>query len=165
MHGNRDFMIGSRFAEETSVTLLPDPTRLTIEGTDVLVSHGDALCTDDVEYQKFRQMTRNPQWQAMMLQKSLEERLAFAKQARAASMQHGKTINPVISDVNQQAVEQFMQEHGSTLLLHGHTHRPAVHQFKIGRSPATRIVLGDWYDHGSVVRWDENGPALEVLQR
>lgn len=165
MHGNRDFMIGSRFAEETSVTLLPDPSHLTIEGTDVLVSHGDALCTDDVEYQKFRQMTRNPQWQAMMLQKSLEERLAFARQARAASMQHGKTINARISDVNQQAVEQFMQDHGSDLLLHGHTHRPDVHQFRIGDSPATRIVLGDWYDHGSVVRWDANGPVLAVMER
>lgn len=165
MHGNRDFMIGPRFAEETSATLLADPTRVTIEGRDVLLSHGDALCTDDVEYQKFRQMTRNPQWQAMMLQKPLEERLAFAKQARAASMQHGKTINAVISDVNQQAVEQFMQEHDSNLLLHGHTHRPDVHSFRIGDTPATRIVLGDWYEHGSVVRWDENGPVLEVLKR
>ncbi|MEQ9562549.1 MAG: UDP-2,3-diacylglucosamine diphosphatase [Woeseiaceae bacterium] len=165
MHGNRDFMIGQRFAEETSITLLPDPIRLTIEGSDVLLSHGDALCTDDVEYQKFRQMTRNPQWQAMMLQKSLEERLAFARQARAASMQHGKTINAVISDVNQQAVEQFMTEHGSDLLLHGHTHRPAVHRFTLGDKPATRIVLGDWYEHGSVVRWDENGPSLEAIER
>jgi UDP-2,3-diacylglucosamine hydrolase len=165
MHGNRDFMIGRRFADETSITLLPDPTRLTIEGTDVLLSHGDALCTDDVEYQKFRQMTRNPQWQAMMLQKSLAERLAFAKQARAASMQHGKAINPVISDVNQQAVEQFMKEHESDLLLHGHTHRPAVHQFTLDDKPARRIVLGDWYEHGSVVRWDEHGPALEVIER
>jgi UDP-2,3-diacylglucosamine hydrolase len=165
MHGNRDFMIGRRFADETSISLLPDPTRLTIEGTDVVLSHGDALCTDDVEYQKFRQMTRNPQWQAMMLQKSLAERLAFAKQARAASMQHGKSINPVISDVNQQAVEQFMIEHGTDLLLHGHTHRPAVHQFTLGDKPARRIVLGDWYEHGSVVRWDRNGPALELIER
>jgi UDP-2,3-diacylglucosamine hydrolase len=110
-------------------------------------------------------MTRNPQWQAMMLQKSLEERLAFAKQARAASKQHGNTINPVISDVNQTAVEDFMRSNDSTLLLHGHTHRPAVHDFLLGDTPATRIVLGDWYEQGSVVRWTRNGPNLEVLRR
>lgn len=165
MHGNRDFMIGSRFAAETGVSLLADPHRTTIEGTDVLLSHGDALCTDDVEYQKFRLMTRNPQWQAMMLQKSLAERLAFAKQARAASMQHGKTLNPVISDVNQSAVEEFMKANHADLLLHGHTHRPAVHEFTLGNRQATRIVLGDWYEQGSLVRWDENGPVLDTLKR
>ena len=105
MHGNRDFMIGQRFAEETAATLLADPVLLRIEGTEVLLSHGDAMCTDDTEYQAFRQMTRNPAWQAMMLQKPLAERLAFARQARAASMQRGATLNPVISDVNQAAVE------------------------------------------------------------
>jgi UDP-2,3-diacylglucosamine hydrolase len=165
MHGNRDFMIGPGFAEDTSITLLPDPSQLNIEGTDVLLSHGDVLCTDDVEYQKFRQLTRNPQWQAMMLQKPLAERLAFARQARAASQEHGKSISPVISDVNQQAVEQFMQTHNSSMLLHGHTHRPAVHEFTIDGRPATRIVMGDWYEHGSVVRWDENGPVLAELSR
>ena len=165
MHGNRDFMIGERFANETGVTLLCDPHRATIEGTDVLLSHGDALCTDDVEYQQFRQMTRNPQWQAMMLQKSLAERQAFARQARAASMQHGKSINPVISDVNQAAVEAFMKANDATLLLHGHTHRPAVHDLSLRGQPARRIVLGDWYDQGSVVRWTANGPALDVLTR
>jgi UDP-2,3-diacylglucosamine hydrolase len=165
MHGNRDFMIGSRFAAETSITLLPDPYLLKIAGLEVLLSHGDAMCTDDVEYQKFRQMTRNPAWQAMMLQKPLAERLAFARQARAVSMQRGATLNPVISDVNQAAVDGLMKQHGVSLLLHGHTHRPAVHQFSIDGKPATRIVLGDWYEQGSVVRWDRHGPRLEVLQR
>lgn len=165
MHGNRDFMIGKQFAEETSVTLLPDPTLLTIEGDTVLLSHGDALCTDDVEYQTFRQMTRDPGWQAMMLQKPLAERQAFASQARAASMQHGKTMNPTISDVNRGAVDAFMKQHDVTLLLHGHTHRPAVHEFSLDGQMARRIVLGDWYDQGSVVRWDHQGPALDVLRR
>lgn len=165
MHGNRDFMIGKQFADDTSITLLPDPTHLKIEGKDVLLSHGDALCTDDIEYQQFRTMTRNPEWQAMMLHKPLQERLAFAQHARAASMKHGKTISPVITDVNQQAVEKFMVEHDVDLLLHGHTHRPAVHKFTLGATPATRIVLGDWYDHGSVVRWDENGPVLAEMSR
>jgi UDP-2,3-diacylglucosamine hydrolase len=152
MHGNRDFMIGQKFADETGVTLLSDPCRRSIEGTDVLLTHGDALCTDDVEYQK-------------LLQKSLAERLAFARQARAASVQHGATISPVISDVNQQAVEEFMQVNNATLLLHGHTHRPAIHEFSLGGSPAKRIVLGDWYEQGSILRWDAQGPALEFLKR
>lgn len=165
MHGNRDFMIGQRFAEETAATLLADPVLLRIEGTEVLLSHGDAMCTDDIEYQAFRQMTRNPAWQAMMLQKPLAERLAFARQARAASMQRGATLNPVISDVNQAAVEALMRQHGATLLLHGHTHRPAVHEFTLDGQPATRIVLGDWYEQGSVVRWDSRGPQLEFLPR
>jgi UDP-2,3-diacylglucosamine hydrolase len=165
MHGNRDFMIGAQFAKDTAVTLLPDPSRRQIEGTEVLLSHGDVLCTDDVEYQKFRQTTRNTQWQAMMLRKPLAERQAFARQARAASLKHGSSVNPVITDVNQSAVREFMSAHNATLLLHGHTHRPAVHEFSLQGVSAKRIVLGDWYNQGSVVRWDQNGPALEVLQR
>ncbi|MCI0518474.1 MAG: UDP-2,3-diacylglucosamine diphosphatase [Woeseiaceae bacterium] len=165
MHGNRDFMIGPRFAEESAVTLLADPLLLRIEGAEVLLSHGDSMCTDDIEYQKFRQMTRNPAWQAMMLQKPLAERLAFARQARAASMQRGATLNPVISDVNQGAVEALMRKHGATRLLHGHTHRPAVHEFSLDGKAATRTVLGDWYEQGSVLRWDRHGPRLEFLPR
>jgi UDP-2,3-diacylglucosamine hydrolase len=165
MHGNRDFMISRRFADETSVTLLPDPYRLRIEGSEVVLSHGDAMCTDDVEYQKVRQMTRNPAWQAMMLQKPLAERLAFARQARAASQQRGATISPEISDVSQAAVEALMKEQQVSLLLHGHTHRPAVHKFTLDGQAATRIVLGDWYEQGSVVRWNNNGPRLDVLKR
>ncbi len=165
MHGNRDFMIGTRFADETSVTLLPDPYLLKIEGMRVLLSHGDAMCTDDIEYQQIRQMTRNPAWQAMMLQKPLVERLAIARQARAASMQRGATMSLEISDVNQSAVEALMNQHAVSLLLHGHTHRPAVHEFSIDGQAATRIVLGDWYEQGSVVRWDRHGPRLEVLKR
>ena len=165
MHGNRDFMIGRRFADVTLVTLLPDPYLLKIEGQEVLLSHGDAMCTDDVEYQKFRQVTRNPPWQTMMLQKPLVERLAYARQARAVSLQRGATMSQEISDVNQAAVEALMKQHGVSLLLHGHTHRPAVHKFSIDGQAATRIVLGDWYEQGSVVRWDRHGPRLEVLQR
>ena len=128
MHGNRDFMIGADFAGETGITLLPDPYLLDIHGGRVLLCHGDAMCTDDVKYQEIRKMTRNPEWPAMMMQKSLAERQAFAAQARAASMAHGDSIHEDISDVNQGAVEQNFREHGVTTMLHGHTHRPAVHQ-------------------------------------
>lgn len=164
MHGNRDFAIGERFAEETGVKLLADPLKLDLYGTSALLSHGDALCTDDVEYQQFRAMTRNPEWLSMMLQKTLEERLAFAAQARQQSIAHG-AIAADIMDVNQEAVEQTIREYGVDILLHGHTHRPAVHNVDLGNRAAQRIVLGDWYEQGSVVRWDESGPHLEVLHR
>ena len=165
MHGNRDFMIGPRFAEDTGVTLLDDPYALELFGEKVLLSHGDFLCTDDAEYQQVRAMTRNPEWQAMMLAKSVEERLAFAEQARAASMAHGAAVDLEITDVNQDAVAATIRDHGCDILLHGHTHRPAVHPFHVDDRPVHRIVLGDWYEQGSMVEWDEDGPRLEELPR
>ena len=165
MHGNRDFMIGEKFAEETGVEILADPVVHEIHGQTVLLSHGDAYCTDDVEYQAIRKMTRDPAWQAMMLQKSLEERLAFAAQARAASMARGGTLSDEIGDVNTGAIDAAMREAGVVVMLHGHTHRPAIHEFSLDGQSAKRIVLGDWYEQGSVVRWDENGPVLEAMER
>ncbi len=165
MHGNRDFMIGEQFASETGVTLLPDPLVVDLHGHNVLLSHGDALCTDDVHYQEVRVMTRNPDWQAMMLTKSIEERIAFAIEARKESIARGASMSDEIADVNQDAVRQILTEHDVDTLLHGHTHRPAVHDVDLGDRIATRIVLGDWYEQGSVVRWDENGPKLESLTR
>ena len=165
MHGNRDFMIGERFAAETGVTLLPDPHPVELYGEKVLLSHGDYLCTDDVEYQKVRAMTRNPEWQAMMMSKSLEERLAFARQAREQSQARSASMTEEIADVNEDAVEAAIREHGVEILLHGHTHRPAVHPFHVDERPVHRIVLGDWYEQGSMVEWDEDGPRLEELAR
>ena len=165
MHGNRDFMIGADFANETGVQILPDPTPVNLHGASVLLSHGDALCTDDVEYQQIRAMVRNPEWQAMMLTKSLEERLAFAAHARAQSMERNKSLSEEITDVNQGAVENLITEHSVDILLHGHTHRPFVHDVDLGDRTAKRIVLGDWYDQGSIVRWDENGFSLDVMPR
>jgi UDP-2,3-diacylglucosamine hydrolase len=165
MHGNRDFMIGERFAAETGVTLLPDPHPVELYGEKVLLSHGDYLCTDDVEYQKVRAMTRNPEWQAMMMSKSLEERLAFARQAREQSQARSASMTEEIADVNEDAVEAAIREHDVEILLHGHTHRPAVHPFHVDERPVHRIVLGDWYAQGSMVEWDEDGPRLEELAR
>ncbi|MGB5164066.1 MAG: UDP-2,3-diacylglucosamine diphosphatase [Woeseiaceae bacterium] len=165
MHGNRDFMVGDMFAEETGVTILEDPTMLEMYGTYVLLSHGDALCTDDVEYQQVRRMTRTPEWQSVMLAKPLKERIAFARQAREQSMAHGEDADMSIMDVNEEAVLELLQESGAQILLHGHTHRPDVHHIDLGDRDAQRIVLGDWYEQGSVLRWDENGPSLEVLPR
>ena len=165
MHGNRDFMIGERFAGETGATLLPDPTPVELHGTKVLLSHGDALCTDDTHYQQMRQMTRDPEWQAMMLAKPLDERIAIAEQARQQSAEYNAAVDEEIMDVNQQAVADTIREHGVEVLLHGHTHRPDVHQIDLEDRVAKRIVLGDWYEHGSVVRWDDDGPCLEVMPR
>jgi len=165
MHGNRDFMIGEKFAEETGVRILSDPYLLSIDGGPALLSHGDALCTDDLEYQKVRRMTRDPAWQAMMLSKSLAERQAFAAQARAASQQHTGSADQQIMDVNQDEVRQLINRHEAPVLLHGHTHRPAVHALEIDGRKARRIVLGDWYEQGSVVRWGRDGPVLSTMPR
>lgn len=165
MHGNRDFMIGKAFAEETGVTVIEDPSIIEIYGNSVLLSHGDAYCTDDVEYQGMREMSRDPEWQAMMLGKSLEERLLFAAQARATSKASSSSINEDITDVNTDAIDEALRAAGVYIMVHGHTHRPAVHDFVVDGQPARRIVLGDWYDQGSVIRWDENGPVLASMSR
>ena len=165
MHGNRDFMVGDDFAAETGVTILPDPVAVDLYGKHVLLSHGDALCTDDFEYQKIRVMTRNPDWQAMIRQKPLEERLLLAKAAREESKARGQTLDMVIIDVNQDAVKRMLLDYGVDILLHGHTHRPDIHFVELGDRVAKRIVLGDWYDQGSVLSWDEHGPVLNSLPR
>ncbi len=165
MHGNRDFMIGDRFSMETGIQLLPDPFVVAIYGQDVLLSHGDRYCTDDAQYQAIRKMTRDPDWQAMMLQKPLAERQSIAAKAREDSKAHGESINEKITDVNIKAIEDAIREHKVKIMLHGHTHRPAVHEHLIDGEATKRIVLGDWYEQGSVVRWDENGAELRKLER
>ena len=165
MHGNRDFLVGEGFAAESGCTLLPDPSVVELHGTPVILMHGDTLCTDDHQYQAFRGMVRNPDWQRAMLARPLPERLALARQLRetsAASMA-GKSMD--IMDVNQGAVEEVMREHGVYTLLHGHTHRPAVHRFELDGHEAVRIVLGDWYTQGSALSWDADGFVLRTLAR
>ena len=165
MHGNRDFLIGEGFATDTGASILADPTLLDLFGTSVLLSHGDALCTDDIEYQQVRVMTRDPDWQAMMLARPLDERIAIARQAREESTARGQAVDMAIMDVNQGAVEQALRDSGADILLHGHTHRPNVHEIDLGDRFAKRIVLGDWYEQGSYVRWDDNGPELLSIPR
>ncbi len=165
IRGNRDFLIGNRFASETGVTILPDPFRVTMYGEKALLSHGDLLCTDDAQYQKIRKMTRDAEWQARMLAKPLRERLKIASQARQQNTERGIDSRANIRDVNEAEVERIMREHKVDVLLHGHTHRPAVHKIDVGKRKAKRIVLGDWYKQGSVVRWNLGGPRLEQLPR
>ncbi len=165
MRGNRDFLVGERFAADAGCRLLDDPTVVDLYEQPVILMHGDSLCTDDLEYQAFRNVSRQPDWQAEVLAKPLEVRLAMARQARAQSREHTSQAAGEIMDVNQGAVEDAMRRHGVYTLLHGHTHRPDVHRFEVDGHEATRIVLGDWYTQGSVVRWSEHGYELVALPR
>ncbi len=152
MGGNRDFLVGQDWADHTGVTLLDDETVIDLYGERVLLLHGDSLTTDDVKQQEFRNMVTNPQWQAMFLGKSVPERLEMARQARMESEKHQSGMREEIMDVNQQAVESVMRKHGVTKLIHGHTHRPDMHDFLLDGKIAERIVLADWYEQGNVLR-------------
>ena len=165
MHGNRDFMVGQEFANETGVKILKDPYKVTLYGRKTLLSHGDILCTDDVQYQRVRKMVRDPEWQQKMRAKPLKERLRIAQEARRQSLEQTINMSLEIMDVNQQAVEKVIRDYNVDILLHGHTHRPDVHTVDLGNRRAKRIVLGDWYTQGSLVRWDSRGPRLESIPR
>ena len=161
--GNRDFLLGSVYAQSAGMTLLEEPVQIQHGDLEITLLHGDVLCTDDVAYQRFRAQVRNPVWQSTFLAKSVAERLQFAEQAREASQQHTGISSAEIMDVNNEAVESFMQSHQTDFIIHGHTHRPAIHQFQLNHFSATRIVLGDWYEQGSVL-WLENGDySLQTL--
>ncbi len=164
MHGNRDFLLGNAFAAMSGATLLDDPATIELHGQPTLLLHGDTLCTDDVRYQQFRAMVRDPAWQNEILSHTPAERLALAKQYRELSQTETGNKAEDIMDVNQQAVEQVMQTKGIYHMIHGHTHRPAIHDFSVGSQAAQRIVLGDWYEQGSVLRCDKNGCVLQGLQ-
>ena len=165
MHGNRDFLLSSRFCEMTGAELLPDPLIVTLYGEAVLVMHGDALCTDDRAYQRLRATVRDADWQRQFLALSVEARRALAGAARAGSQAHTAAMEYAITDVNADSVAMALRAAATSTLLHGHTHRPAIHALQVDGRPCTRIVLGDWYDQGSVLRWDHNGPELQSLRR
>jgi UDP-2,3-diacylglucosamine hydrolase len=153
MHGNRDFLLGADYARRAGMTLLEDPTIIELDGEPTLLMHGDTLCTDDVEYQKFRSRVRDPAWQASFLASPLAERRAFAAQARGESSRQTSMKPAQIMDVNASAVESVMRSHGVRRLIHGHTHRPATHRLAVDGVDAERIVLGDWYEQSSVLTW------------
>ncbi|MEZ2419566.1 UDP-2,3-diacylglucosamine diphosphatase [Luteibacter sp. RCC_6_2] len=163
MVGNRDFLLGPAFAERAGMILLDDGAVHDIEGVPTLLMHGDVLCTDDVEYQAVRAQVRTEAWKAQVLSMPLEARRAFAAQARSDSKSRTGRIDETIMDVNQGAVEDAMRRAGVHRLVHGHTHRPAIHEFEFDGAPAQRIVLGDWYDHGSVLSIDGHTVDLRGL--
>jgi UDP-2,3-diacylglucosamine hydrolase len=168
MHGNRDFLIGSRFAKDTGVQLIDDGTVVNLYGRRVLLMHGDTLCIDDQAYQRLRRIVRNPIIQWILRNLSLRQRLRLAAKMRAGSKAHIESADratPYIMDVNQGAVVQALRSHGVDCVIHGHTHRPAIHDVDVDGKKATRIVLGDWYDQGSVLRWNEKGYELVSMSR
>lgn len=156
-HGNRDFLVGQQFAELTGCTLLPDNYIINLPTGQALIMHGDQLCTDDIEYQAFRKQLRDPRWQQDFLRKSLPERLQIAQQLRAASKEKNAGKSMQIMDVNPEAVELALDHAATNLLIHGHTHRPAVHELTEGKR---RIVLGDWDRTGWYLECTENGQQL-----
>ncbi len=147
MHGNRDFLIGEDFCHRAGATLLDDPTVIDLYGTPALLMHGDSLCTADVEYQKFRANMRNPQMQKMMLARPLKDRQQMARQLRELSTAKNQGKAEAIMDVTPEEVIRELEDHGVQLMIHGHTHRPAIHQLEANGQDARRIVLGDWDRH------------------
>ena len=154
IRGNRDFLLGDEYAKRAGMTILPDPAVILLHGEPTLILHGDLLCSDDTAYQQFRTQTRDPRWQAQFLAQPLAARLAFAAQARAASKARYDELqasgqSETITDVSPATVREWFARYGVRRMIHGHTHRPAIHDEGDG---ATRIVLGDWYQQGSVLR-------------
>jgi UDP-2,3-diacylglucosamine hydrolase len=163
MRGNRDFLLGEQFARRAGCTLLDDQLVIDLYGTPTLLMHGDQLCTDDAEYMKFRDMVRDTAWQSALLARSLEERREIARDMRRVSREQTSGKPEAITDVNAQAVIDVMARHDVRRLIHGHTHRPGFHDLVINGDPAQRIVLGDWYEQGSLLECNPQGCRLQAL--
>ena len=161
--GNRDFLLGEDYARRAGMELLVEPVLLDLHGTPTVLLHGDVLCTDDAEYQAFRVMVRDADWQKNFLSRPLDERRMMAAQARERSRSRGLTLDEDIMDVNADAVAQAFRTHAVPRMIHGHTHRPHIHRIEVDGKPCERIVLGDWYEQGSVLRVDAHGVELATL--
>ena len=157
IHGNRDFLCGQKFAEQSNLTLLPDPFFLNFFDQKIALSHGDNFCTEDLEYIKFKKEVRSEKWQKEFLQKPLDDRLNIASNMRDASQKNNSNKDISIMDVTPNAIQEFFAEHRIDLLIHGHTHRPNTHQINSG----TRIVLGDWHKTGWCLMLDEQQQELK----
>ncbi|MDF3021255.1 MAG: UDP-2,3-diacylglucosamine diphosphatase [Steroidobacteraceae bacterium] len=165
MHGNRDFLLGESFENLTGVKLLPDPVFVELHGVPTLLSHGDVLCTQDLPYQELRSIVRQPSWQRRFLSLPLSARRALASAARAGSKAHTERQIPVLMDVNPDAVTEALRATGARRLIHGHTHRPAVHQFEVDGVKSERVVLAPWYESASCVAIDAAGVREIPLPR
>ncbi len=165
IHGNRDFLLGEGFARRTGVKLLPDPVMVDLYGVPTLLSHGDVFCTEDVSYQQLRSIVRQPAWQRRFLSLPLATRRKLASAARAGSKAHtGRTI-PTIMDVNADAVTRAFRATGARRLIHGHTHRPAIHPGVVDGETAERVVLAPWYEAASCLSVDAGGLREIALPR
>lgn len=164
LHGNRDFLIGPAYAARCGATLLHEPVLLNVAGRKAALLHGDTLCTQDTDYMAFRRMVRDPQWVAQFLEKPLEERIAIGRSLREKSKESAQQKQDYIMDVTQDEVVATLRNLNVELLIHGHTHRPAVHDLVVDGKPAQRIVLGDWYKQGWYLRADANDLQLKPFK-
>ena len=160
LSGNRDFLVGQALCQQAGFAYLQDETVQTIHGTPCLLLHGDSLCTDDIEHQNFRRMVLDSQWQQEFLAKPVETRMQMAMQARSLSNSNKPEYSSDIMDVTQSAVEDAFTNHQVPVMIHGHTHRPDIHQYEINGKTCHRIVLGDWYDQASYLVVDDGGFTL-----
>jgi UDP-2,3-diacylglucosamine hydrolase len=165
MHGNRDFLLGQRFAADTGGTLLADGAVVDLHGERVLLLHGDVLCTADTSYQRLRRWLRNPLTLFVLRHLSLDARRRIGGRLRAGSQMHVGATTAEIMDVTPDEVVTALQCAGVQTMVHGHTHRPAVHRLQVDGRSARRIVLGDWYAQGSVLEWRDDGVDLQTLPR
>ena len=160
MHGNRDFLIGRRFCAATGGTLLKDPTVVDVDGTPTLLMHGDTLCTDDIDYQRWRKKARSRLFRVIFLAKSLERRRKISVEAREKSKAVIAGKPAEIMDVNAEAVRAAFHEHGVSRMIHGHTHRPGRHEIEVDGRRCERWVLPDWYGPGGYLQIDQSKTTL-----
>ena len=164
IHGNRDFLLGEAFAARSGVRLLPDPYVLSLPAWQFVLSHGDALCTDDHDYQAFRTQVRNSAWRTAFLAKPLSERKAIANALRQKSESAKKDKTQYLMDVNPGATEDFLREHGYATFIHGHTHQPATHDHIVDGIHVERWVMADWHEaSGECLCWDGETLTRELL--
>lgn len=165
LHGNRDFLLGPGFGERSGCILLADPVVAELDGERVLLTHGDALCTDDHSYQQLRSMVRRADLQRRFLALPLAHREVLADEARAGSRRHTARTVPTIMDVNTEAVAAAFRAARVRRMIHGHTHRPGVHDLTVDGASAQRIVLGAWYEQGSYLSCERGSFQLRTLPR
>jgi len=161
MHGNRDFLISEKFCKKYGMKLIDDPTVIELYGKKILLMHGDTLCTDDIEYQNYRKLVRSKEWQIEMLKKTLKERLAIAEDLRKKSQEEIKNKDDDIMDVNNQAVEKIIKQYEVDILIHGHTHRPNIHDIEIDNKTIKRFVLGDWYKNAYLLKYENQKITID----
>ncbi|MCE5984709.1 UDP-2,3-diacylglucosamine diphosphatase [Pseudomonas wadenswilerensis] len=161
MHGNRDFLLGQAFCKAAGCTLLADPSVVEMGGEPVLLMHGDSLCTRDLAYMKMRRYLRNPLSLWILRHLPLSTRQKLARKLRSESRAQTRMKANDIVDVTAEEVPRIMQQFGVRTLVHGHTHRPAIHKLVVGDQPARRIVLGDWDRQGWALQVDEQGFQLQ----
>jgi len=163
MHGNRDFLIGERFAHEAGLSILSDPTEIVIDGEALLLMHGDTLCTDDLAYQQYRRQVRDPEWQASVLATPYEDRVGLARNIRSRSDVAKTTKADAIMDVNLNSVSAVLRTQQYPTLIHGHTHRPARHEHVVDGKRCTRWVLADWHESGAALELAPKGFVVREI--